>query len=91
MTDLPAHDPLKRFVGGAMTAVGGLMFGLCGLCTLAFFIGGLLPHEDKSFSVIALVVGGIPALIGFGLMRWGLSIHRGGGGVRPPPSAPPPG
>ncbi len=85
-------DPTKRFFGAALTAICGLMFGLCGLCTGVFLVTGLMPHADSSFAVIALVVGGIPTLVGFVLMRAGLKLYRAGRGEpRPPPSAPPPG
>jgi len=88
----PQPDPTKRFFGAALTAIGGLMFGLCGLCTGVFLVTGLMPHEDAMFAVIALFVGGIPTLIGFFVMRAGLRLYRGDKAVAtPPPSAPPPG
>jgi predicted benzoate:H+ symporter BenE len=85
-------DPTKRFFGAALTAIGGLIFALCGLCTGVFLVTGLMPHEDPSFAGIALFVGGIPTAIGFLVMRAGLRLYRGvKDGPRPPPSAPPPG
>jgi hypothetical protein len=77
MSDPIKSDPMARFVGGAMIAVGGLIFGLCGLCTLTFLVAGMIPHGDWSFSVIALVVGGIPAAVGFLILRAGLAMFRG--------------
>jgi predicted benzoate:H+ symporter BenE len=73
----PHPDPMTRFFGAALTAVGALMLGLCGLCTLVFLVTGLMPHEDRMFAVIALFVGGIPTLIGFFAMRAGLRLYRG--------------
>ncbi|HEX3365334.1 hypothetical protein [Phenylobacterium sp.] len=69
-------DPTKRFFGAALTAIGGLVFALCGLCTGVFLITGLMPHEDHTLSGIALVAGGIPSFTGFVVMRFGLKIYR---------------
>jgi CHASE2 domain-containing sensor protein len=77
-------DPMIRFLGGLLIAVGALVFGLCGLCTIAFFVGGLLPHGDKSFLVMALVIGGIPTGVGFLLLRFGIAMSRSSS----PPNAP---
>lgn len=86
------RDPTRRFFGAALTAVGGLIFGLCGLCTGVFLVTSLMPHEDGMLAVIALFVGGVPTLIGFFVMRAGLRLYRGGKDEpKPPPSAPPPG
>jgi hypothetical protein len=90
VTQARGDASVRRFFGAALTAVGALMFGLCGLCTLAFFVSGFLPHEDKTVSAIALVVGGVPALIGFAVMRLGLSMYKGDGAPRPRPSSAPP-
>ena len=92
----PRPDPTRRFFGAALTAIGGLMFALCGLCTGVFLVTGMMPHEDRSFAVIALVVGGIPTLIGFGVMQLGLTLYRGAkpgasDQAKPPPSVPPQG
>ncbi|HEY8004356.1 MAG TPA: hypothetical protein VIE16_09015 [Phenylobacterium sp.] len=77
MSEPPKPDPMNRFLGAAMIAVGGLIFGLCGLCTLTFLVAGMIPQGDRSFSVIALVVGGIPTGLGFLLLRGGLTMFRG--------------
>jgi hypothetical protein len=53
-----------------------------------FFVGGLVPGGDRSFSGLALVLGGIPTAIGLGLFLAGRTLLRG---PKPPPSGLPPG
>lgn len=76
MNEARKGDPLGRFFAAAVIAVGALIFGLCGLCTAVFLVAGVMPHGDSSFSFIALFVGGIPALIGFMILRFGLAMYR---------------
>lgn len=87
------RDPIARFFGGALLAIGFLMMVLCGGCGAVFFllylIGGLAHPNDLPMAVIPVIVGVLPALIGFGLFAWGRGLRRGP--PRPPPSAPPPG
>jgi hypothetical protein len=96
--DDPVHrDPVRVFAGRALVAVGALILGLSGLCTLYF--GGMVLVQDLklangytnliTMAPFVLVIGGLPMLIGFGILRWGLSVLRKR--PRPPPSAPPPG
>ena len=70
---------MRRFIAYGLVTVGGLMALLCGACTLLFGGGGLIgiiQGEDAGLAltifVTALIVGGIPALIGFVLARSGL-------------------
>jgi hypothetical protein len=62
-------SPEDRSYGAFLMAIGGLMAGLCGACTLASFrtFGAGLP----------LIVGGIPALLGVVLFRAGFRRYRG--------------
>ena len=76
MNESNKGDPIGRFFAGAIVAVGALIFGLCGLCTLTFLVAGMIPHGDRSFSIVALVVGGIPTALGFMLLRFGISMYR---------------
>jgi hypothetical protein len=77
-------DPVLRFLGGALVAVGALIFALCGLCTAGVLIASMVPHGDHSFAVMALVIGGIPTAIGFAMMRVGHALHMRHG-PRPTP------
>jgi hypothetical protein len=54
----------KSFAYGKL-ALGVLVVGLCGSCTLHFTMGSN-PY-DRVFGGIALFVGGIPTLLGLGL------------------------
>jgi hypothetical protein len=97
MDEPGARNPVGVFVGRALVTVGALVLGLSGLCTLGF--AGLTvvsnlkqANSYTSFSNLLpfmLVLGGVPMLAGFGLLRWGLVLLRKA--PRPPPSAPPPG
>ena len=85
MSESRRPDPVLRFFGGAMVAVGALMFALCGLCTLTFLVTAIIPGGGRSFAVMALVIGGVPTAIGFGMMTLGHSIHQ----KHTPKAAPP--
>jgi len=97
MSEPAGRDPGRVFAGRALVAVGALILTLSGLCTLGFagvsIWSDLHQHNSYgSFSSILpfmLVLGGLPMLAGFGIVRWGLWTLRKA--PKPPPSAPPPG
>jgi hypothetical protein len=78
----PNRRIVARFFGGLLIAAGALVAALCGLCTLVFIIGGSLSSNSSEFGgdgmvVVALIVGGVPTVLG-GLMIWGgVAIVRG--------------
>jgi hypothetical protein len=77
----PKEHPVQAFFGAALMAVGALMGGLCGLCTAVFVIGGLFSGGGAEFGgagmvVMALVIGGLPTLIGVGLFFGGRALWR---------------
>ena len=92
MTDAKP-DPVARFLGAGLLAIGVLMMVLCGGCgaffLLFYLVDGLAHPNDMPMALIPLVVGGVPALIGLGLFALGRSLRRTPS--RPPPSVPPPG
>jgi hypothetical protein len=59
-----------------MIVVGALVVALCGGCTAFFGVtfGGANDSEGlgKAFLVISLIVGGVPTLVGAGLLVGGL-------------------
>lgn len=78
-------NSVKGFFGALLIAVGALMAGLCGLCTLVVAIGGLVTGGngggDEIFSggdtvILALVIGGVPTAIGVGLFFIGNALWR---------------
>jgi hypothetical protein len=100
----PQPNPIQRFFGAALIAVGFMMMLLCGGCGVVFFIGFLIGgltssnHEDVGLVIMPIVLGGLPALIGLGLFAAGRGLRRAetwirpvSGASRPPPSGPPPG
>jgi len=88
----PRPDAVQRFFGAGLLAVGVLMIVLCGGCgavfLLYFLFHGVAHPNDMPLTLIPLVVGGVPALIGFGLFAAGRALRRA---PKPPPSALPPG
>jgi hypothetical protein len=99
MTDKPP-DPTTRFFAAAQMAVGALIFGLCGACTLGFtaamlanlrYSGSL--GEVMSSLLMFAIVGGLPTVVGFFVMRGGYRRYRANPPKppKPPPSAQPPG
>jgi len=97
MSEPQERDPVRVFAGRALVTVGALILGLSGLCTLGFAGVTLVsdlqqPNSYGSFSNMLpfmLMIGGVPMLIGFGIIRWGMWVLRRT--PKPPPSAPPPG
>jgi len=75
----PANDgsPAGRFVGCLVTVLGGLMMTLCGLCTAFFLTMGLTTHgTDYGITMLSLVIGGIPTLVGIAIFVAGILILR---------------
>lgn len=73
--------PILRFVGAAITAVGVLVMTLCGGCGATFFAIFLLDLTRPSGGepgvlLMPLVFGGLPALLGFGVVLVGRSLVR---------------
>lgn len=71
---------MSKLLGGILQAVGILIAGASGLCSL-FFIVSMIPQSGDTGGALGLLmliamIGGIPFLIGFGLFRWGRSIVR---------------
>jgi hypothetical protein len=75
-------DPVRRFFGAALIGVGALMMVLCGGCGALFFVGFVISgltssnHEDVGLAIMPVVLGGVPALIGFGLFAVGRALRR---------------
>ncbi len=79
------HAALREYAAGAIMAVGGLIAGLSGLCTLYFavrFHPFVLPRGDYAsglmFSglIAMLLTGGIPISLGVVIFRFGLRLFR---------------
>jgi len=68
---------MRKFFGGLLLAVGILIAGLSGLCSLASLISlaSSGPGEFSSLGLVALF-GGIPFLIGAALIWIGRALLR---------------
>jgi ABC-type amino acid transport system permease subunit len=61
---------MSKLGGGILTAVGVLIAGTSGLCSLAMFAMGM-GFSWESFGIVG-VVGGIPFLVGCIILYFGL-------------------
>lgn len=90
--------PTRRFFGGLLMGVGGLMALLCGLCALTFFTLGLASlfkgGEDGGYATVMIIIslgaGSIPVLAGCAVFMLGRRLR--GDRPRPTPNSiwPPP-
>jgi len=77
-------DPVQKFFGGALMAVGGLIAALCGTCTLVVMAFGVFGLFDGSTSVgdllsgvaVLALIGGLPTVLGVFIFRWGWGLYR---------------
>ena len=67
---------MKSLLGGLLLAVGILVAGVSGLCSLAFFVMALGDGGLGEILPMILVVGGLPFVIGLGLFFGGRSLLR---------------
>lgn len=82
MTLNQPESPVRGFFGAALIAIGALMMLLCGGCGALFFIGFLISgltssnNGDLSMVIMPIVLGGVPALLGFGLFAAGRRLRK---------------
>ena len=74
---------MKQIFGGILIAVGILIAGASGLCSLAVLFGGL-GASDLSMLPLVLIVGGIPFAIGCGIGIGGWALIKSGRRDREP-------
>ena len=68
---------MKQVFGGILLAVGILIAGASGLCSLAIlFSGGGLSSYDLSMIPMVLIIGGIPFAIGVAIAFGGYALIR---------------
>ena len=70
---------MKKLLGGILVSVGVLIMTGSGLCSLAV-IGGALGSGNIGSALsmiwVPAIVGGVPALVGFGLLKFGRRLVR---------------
>lgn len=85
----PREDSAQRLFGAALIAVGFMMMLLCGGCGALFFfgflIGGLTSsnHEDVGMVIMPIILGGVPAGLGWLLFWAGRSLRKPASTVSP--------
>ena len=68
---------MKSLFGGILLAVGILVAGVSGLCSLVVFVAGLGESGGLVDSLpLILLFGGVPFLIGLGLFFAGRALLR---------------
>ena len=67
---------MKEVFGGILIAVGILIAGASGLCSLAVLFGGGLARESLSMFPLVLMIGGIPFAAGVGIAFGGRALIR---------------
>lgn len=70
---------MKSVIGGILLAIGILIAGLSGLCTLVVIGSALVDSGSGEFASMipaALVFGGVPCAIGVGLFFLGRHLMR---------------
>lgn len=78
-------DPVRRWVGYALTAVGVLTMATAGLCSMSMLGAAALSSSGDrlgalvSASLMVAVFGGLPVFVGWLVFGWGRTV------VRPPP------
>jgi hypothetical protein len=83
---------MAQFFGVMLIVVGLLLAALCGLCTLVVAGGSLAaPGDPQGYGGggmvgIALLLGGVPTLLGLGMIFAGVMLLRSG--RKPPPDVP---
>ncbi|SFK15881.1 hypothetical protein [Caulobacter sp. UNC279MFTsu5.1] len=77
-SDQDRRDPVGRLFGALLMAVGALMMALCGLCSLAFIVSmvGSGGGDLGGMLLLALVFGGVPIGVGFGIFWLGRRLRR---------------
>ena len=96
----PQPNPGKRYAGGVLIAVGGMIFLMCGLCTArvvganvaSLSVGPGAGDAERYntawsglFLFLAPVVGGIPTLTGLAILALGVSQLRDRSSAMPGP------
>ncbi len=66
---------MKTLFGGILLAIGILIAGASGLCTVVFFVMAI-PHGGFSALPVMVIFGGVPFAIGLGLFFTGRSLIR---------------
>jgi hypothetical protein len=69
---------MKTLFGGILLAIGALIAGASGLCSLAMFFSASSGQLERSLSTLPVIAifGGIPFAIGVGLIFAGRGLIR---------------
>jgi hypothetical protein len=79
---------VKALLGGILLAIGILIAGASGLCSLVMFAGAFTESDPGSTIAMVTIVGGPPFLIGVGLFLGGRALLKSDR-PKPPAEVPP--
>jgi hypothetical protein len=68
--------PVAKLFGALLMAVGGLIMGLCGLCSLAFMVT-MGAGDSTGMLFLVAIFAGIPIAAGAAIFFVGRSLWRG--------------
>ena len=67
---------MKKLLGGILLGIGILIAGASGLCSAVLLVTSLTEPPSLEAPLIILIVGGIPFVIGLGLLVLGRALIR---------------
>lgn len=67
---------MKEILGGILMAVGILIAGASGLCTIVTLSGAVWDSETLSMLPLVLLIGGLPFAVGAGIAYGGYALIR---------------
>ena len=76
MTNEDSGRPVAKLFGALLMAVGGLIVGLCGLCSLAF-MGAMGVGNAAGMLFLVAIFAGIPIMVGIFIFIGGRNLWRG--------------
>lgn len=77
--ETPESRAVQKMFGALLMAIGGMIAGLCGLCS-AFFLFSIAASDPAGvggMGGVALIVGGIPIAVGVLIFLGGRKLWRG--------------
>jgi hypothetical protein len=70
------RDPVPRFLGWALMAVGVLWVALAGICTISVLMDSASDANAQALRSLFGVIGGVTTLAGFGVFMLGRWLAR---------------
>jgi len=74
----PAGKPApgRRFLGMVALGIGALMAAFGALCLVYFLSAGIADGEDSRYTIVVIIVGSVPIILGTILLLIGRHLRR---------------